>query len=117
MVEKKQPKGEKEKDVGEMIDEILDYMKIIKRKLVGDDFSTLAAKVYEISTFSPEKCPECGSMRQKFFMLMQPGDNLFESVGPEKTIANYKIFCLECTKKINVLQPSSKDVKKKDAKP
>ncbi len=91
------------KDPDEIVDEILGYIDIIKKKLVGDDFSTLAAKVYNIETFTPEKCPECGNLRQIFFMLMQPGENLFDNVGPEKTITNYKIFCLECTKKIKVL--------------
>jgi hypothetical protein len=105
MTDKKppRPKMDKDKDPSEMVDEILGYMDIIKKNLVGDDFSTLAAKIYNIETFSPEKCPECGSARQKFFILMQPGENLFENVGPEKMITNYKIFCLDCTKKINVL--------------
>jgi hypothetical protein len=116
MVDKKPPRPEKDKDPSETVDEILGYMDIIKKKLVGDDYSTLAAKVYNIETFSPEKCPECGGLRQKFFLLMQPGESLFENVGPDKTISNYKIFCLECTKKINVLPPSSGNGKK-PAKP
>ncbi|NMC05017.1 MAG: hypothetical protein GYA24_07395 [Candidatus Lokiarchaeota archaeon] len=103
MVDKNSSRPDDGKEPSEMVDEILGYMDIIKRKLVGDDFSTLSAKVYNIETFSPEKCPECGNMRQKFFLLMQPGESLFENVGPEKTLTNYKIFCLECTKKINVL--------------
>jgi len=112
MVKKAEPK---EKDVGEMIDEILDYMKIIKKKLVGDDYSTIGAKIYNIETYDPEPCPECGNKRQKFFMLLQPGEDLFENTGPDKTITNYKIFCLECTKKINVLQPNMKVRKNEDA--
>ncbi|HME51674.1 MAG TPA: hypothetical protein VKM55_05610 [Candidatus Lokiarchaeia archaeon] len=108
---KKEPE---EKDVGEMIDEILDYMKIIRKKLVGDDFSTIGAKIYNIETYEPEPCPECGNKRQKFFLLMQPGEDLFENTGPDKTITNYKLFCLECTKKINVIPPKIKAGKKKD---
>ncbi len=106
MVDKKPPRPEKSSDPDALVDEILGYIDIIKKKLVGDDFSTLSAKVYNIETFTPEKCPECGNLRQIFFMLMQPGENLFENVGPEKTVTNYKIFCLECTKKINVIPPS-----------
>ena len=109
MVNNKDPE---EKDVGEMIDEILDYMKLIKKKLVGDDYSTIGAKIYNIETYDPEPCPECGNKRQKFFLLMQSGEDLFENIGPDKTITNYKIFCLECTKKINVLQPKMKAGKK-----
>ncbi|MEX2683482.1 MAG: hypothetical protein Q6373_018035 [Candidatus Sigynarchaeota archaeon] len=107
MVDKNPPKPEVSKDPDAMVDEILGYIDIIKKKLVGDDFSTLAAKVYNLETFTPEKCPECGNLRQIFFMLLQPGENLFDNVGPDKTITNYKLFCLECTKKINVLPPGS----------
>lgn len=112
MVNKKEVE---EKDVSEMIDEILDYMKIIKKKLVGDDYSTIGAKIYNIETYEPEPCPECGNKRQKFFLLMQPGEDLFENTGLDKTITNYKLFCLECTKKINVLPPNLKIGKKKNA--
>nr|MDO8085311.1 hypothetical protein [Candidatus Sigynarchaeum springense] len=107
MVDKKSLRTEKIKDPDAMVEEILGYFEMIKKKLVGDDFSTLSTRVYNIETFTPEKCPECGIFRQIFFLLMQPGENLFENVGPEKTVTNYKIFCLECTKKINVLPPGS----------
>ncbi|MBN2151278.1 MAG: hypothetical protein JW839_07535 [Candidatus Lokiarchaeota archaeon] len=113
MVDKEPPRPDEGQEPGSkvgrgqdpsgMVDEILGYMEIIKKKLVGDDFSTLGAKIYNVETYAPEKCPECGSLRQKFFLLMQPGESLFDNVGPEKTITNYKVFCLECTKKINVL--------------
>ncbi len=108
MVDKKPrvPKGPQ--DIDSKINEILGYIDIIKKKLVGEDFSSLNAKVYNIETFTPEKCPECGNLRQIFFMLMQPGEDLFDNVGPEKTVTNYKLFCLECTKKINVLPPGSR---------
>ncbi len=107
MVDKKSPQPERKKDTDALVDEILGYIDIIKKKLVGEDFSTLAARVYNIETFTPEKCPECGNLRQIFFLLMQPGENLFDNVGPEKTVTNYKLFCLECTKKINVLPQGS----------
>lgn len=97
-----------QKDINEMVDEIVGYMGMIKRKLVGDDFSTLSAKFYNIETYEPEICPECDKKRSKFFFLLQPGDNLFENPGENKVISNYKLFCLECTKKINVVIPSTK---------
>lgn len=107
MVDKKPPRPEKSKDPDAMVNEILGYIDIIKKKLVGDDFSTLTARVYNIETFTPEKCPECGNLRQIFFLLMQPGENLFDNVGPDKAVSNFKIFCLECTRKINVLPPGT----------
>nr|MDO8116646.1 hypothetical protein [Candidatus Sigynarchaeota archaeon] len=97
-----EPEG---KEINQLVDEVLSYMAIIKKKLIGDDFETLSAKMYNIETYEPQKCPECGKPRQKFFLLLQPGDDLFDaSSSPAgRSITGWRLFCLDCTKKINVI--------------
>ncbi len=120
----KEPRGDNappqepdSKEINELVDEVLSYMAIIKKKLIGDDFETLAAKMYNIETYEPQACPECGKPRQKFFLLLQPGDDLFDTTANAsgRAIHGWKIFCLECTKNINVIPPRSKVAPSKDA--
>ncbi|MHA1681876.1 MAG: hypothetical protein ACTSUE_13135 [Promethearchaeota archaeon] len=92
----------KEKNIEEQIDEILDYMVLIKRNLMGDKFSSVETKFYNIETFEPEKCPECGKFRVKFFLMMSPGQDLFDFSEDTPVITNFKIFCLDCTKKLDI---------------
>lgn len=100
-----------DKDIDAQVDEILGFMKMIKKKLVGDDYSLLSTKFYNLETYEPEACPECGKKRNNFFLMLQPGDNLFEN-PEQRQITNFKVFCLECTKKYNVLE-KAKDKKVK----
>ncbi|MFX0099068.1 MAG: hypothetical protein ACFFCS_05760 [Candidatus Hodarchaeota archaeon] len=101
-----------EKDIDAQVDEILGFMKMIRRKLVGDDFSLLMTKFYNLETYEPEACPECGKKRSNFFLMLQPGDNLFDLTADKRPISNFKVFCLECTKKYNVLDKTKgKEVK------
>lgn len=97
------------------VDELLGFIDMIRRRLTGDAFSTLAAKMYALETFEPAPCPECGKDRQKFFLLLQPGEDLFDNTGVEKVISNYKIFCLECTRKVNVIPKDHASGGKDDA--
>jgi hypothetical protein len=93
-----------DKDIDAQVDEILGFMKMIKKKLVGDDYSLLSTKFYNLETYEPEECPECGKKRSNFFLMLQPGDNLFDTAAQPHQVTNFKIFCLECTKKYNVLE-------------
>ncbi|MHA1700330.1 MAG: hypothetical protein ACTSWN_15915 [Promethearchaeota archaeon] len=83
--------------IEDKVEEILDFMNLIKKNLIGERFESIPAKLYNIETFNYEKCPECGKMHQKFFLLLQPGDDLFDTSKPETSIKNYRIFCLECS--------------------
>jgi hypothetical protein len=94
---------EQNEDIDELLEKITSYMGMIRRRLLGEDFSSLPVKMYNIETFDPEPCPECGQLRNKFFMLLQPGDDLFDTTALDKTVTNFKIFCLDCTKKVNVI--------------
>jgi hypothetical protein len=104
-----EPGQDEDEDINVLVDKITSYMGLIRRKLLGDEFASLPAKMYSIESFDPEPCPECGQLRTKFFMLLQPGDDLFDATTPEKTITNFKVFCLDCTKKINMLPRKDTD--------
>ncbi|MBD3186743.1 hypothetical protein GF325_07960 [Candidatus Bathyarchaeota archaeon] len=91
----------KKKSIEDQISEILDYMTLIKRNLMGDKFSSIKSRFYNLETFEHEACPECGKQRQKFFLMLQPGQDLFNQRKDDRVISDFKIFCLECTKKLD----------------
>ncbi|MHA1791933.1 MAG: hypothetical protein ACTSVI_04760 [Promethearchaeota archaeon] len=112
MASKKPFKSFEEKNIDEQIDEILGYMDIIKKNLMGPGFNSLGVKIYNLETYEPERCPECGKLRQKFFLLLQPGEDLFDFSREHPFISDYKIFCLHCTKNI---KPGNKVKKEQDS--
>lgn len=103
-----QNRAEKDLESGK-VDEILGFMEMIKKNLIGDRYALMVPKFYNVETYDPEHCPECNEPRTKFFFMLKPGDDLFRLDDPEPSVSGYQLFCLECTKKLKKKEQEGKD--------